>query len=388
MNFRRFRAVATACFIGTAALAAVTVATCQVAEAAAVRAVVGKPLEDAKALAAAGKYDAAMEKVRQAEAVPNKTAAESQIVQQMKEYISVKSGDTSTALGCRAKFAADYNGRRYSSVIEDAACLRKFGALDGQSMTVIAQAYYLSGNKEGCLKYIKDNIGGGAAEATLELEMRCAFDAGDEDTQRQVLEQLVARTGKAEYWGQLLTTSERAKGLNDHATLDLYRLKLLTGSMKGGDDYTLLAKLALSQTFAAEAQSVIEKGLASKALASDTSAPRLLNMAKAQAVTNAASLPRAEAAANAAKAGAGDGLVKIGEDQWGAGKAQDAVKTIEAGIAKGVADSDNAQIRLGMAYLAAGQRADALKAFAAVKSDPKWVMIAHLWSLYAKGARA
>lgn len=384
MNFRGFRAVATAILIGTAAFAAGSVPTSQVAQAASVRSAIGTPLKEAQALAAAGKYEAAMEKVRQAEGVPNKTAAESQVVQQMKEYVSVKAGDTSTALGCKAKFAGDYNGRRYSSVIEDAACLRKFGALDGQSMQIIAQAYYLSGNKDGCVRYIKDNFSS-PGEATLELEMRCAFDSGDEDTQRQILEQLVARTGKAEYWGQLLSASERAKGLNDHATLDLYRLKLLTGSMKGADDYSLLAKLALSQGFAAEAQSVIEKGLASKALATDTSAPRLLNMAKGQAATNVANLAKTEAAGNAAKSG--DALVKLGEDEWGSGKGQDAVRAIEAGIAKGSSDPDNAQIRLGMAHLAAGQRGDALKAFAAVKNDPKWVMIAHLWALYARGAR-
>lgn len=386
MNVRRFRAVATAFLIGTAAFAAIAVASSTVAEAASVRAAVGNPLKEAQALAAAGKYEAAMEKVRQAEGVPNKTAAESQIVNQMKEYISVKSGDTSTALGCKAKFAGDYNARRYSSVIEDSSCLRKFGALDGASMQIIAQAYYLSGNKDGCVRYIRENFGSGASEATLELQMRCAFDAGDEDTQRQVLEQLVARTGKAEYWAQLLTASERAKGLNDHATLDLYRIKLLTGAMKGGDDYTLLAKLALSQGFAAEAQNVIEKGLASKALATDTSAPRLLAMAKGQATANAANLPKSQAAATAAKSG--DALVKLGEDEWGAGKAQDAVQLIQAAIAKGVSDPDNAQIRLGMAYLAAGQRGEALKAFAAAKTDPKWVMIGHLWSLYARGARA
>ena len=45
----------------------------------------------------------------------------------------------------------------------------------------------------------------------------------------------------------------------------------------------------------------------------------------------------------------GDPLVKIGEDQWGQGKAKDAVATIKAGIAKGVDDKNNAQIRLGMA---------------------------------------
>jgi Tfp pilus assembly protein PilF len=66
------------------------------------------------------------------------------------------------------------------------------------------------------------------------------------------------------------------------------------------------------------------------------------------------------------------------------GKFPDAIKTIQAGIAKGVTDPDNAQIRLGMAYLGAGQKDAAVKAFNAAKNNPNQAMIAHLWALYAR----
>ena len=45
---------------------------------------------------------------------------------------------------------------------------------------------------------------------------------------------------------------------------------------------------------------------------------------------------------------------------------------------------NEAQIRLGMAYLGAGQKDAAQRAFAKVKDDPKAVMVAHLWALYAR----
>ena len=48
---------------------------------------------------------------------------------------------------------------KYKDVIADAEALKKTGALDAASMQIIAQAYYLSGDKQGCLKYIKDNFG-------------------------------------------------------------------------------------------------------------------------------------------------------------------------------------------------------------------------------------
>jgi hypothetical protein len=47
-------------------------------------------------------------------------------------------------------------------------------------------------------------------------------------------------------------------------------------------------------------------------------------------------------------------------------------------------DAANGQIRLGQAYLAAGQKADAVAAFAKVKTPEKDAMMAHLWTLAAR----
>jgi predicted Zn-dependent protease len=64
----------------------------------------------------------------------------------------------------------------------------------------------------------------------------------------------------------------------------------------------------------------------------------------------------------------------------GEGKAKDAVATIQSGLKKPLKDANNGQIRLGQAYLAAGQKSDAKAAFAKVKAPEKDAMVAHLWS--------
>ena len=151
--------------------------------------------------------------------------------------------------------------------------------------------------------------------------------------------------------------------------------------MGGQDDYSLLAQLALQLGFPGEAQAVVQKGFDTKVLSGDRST-RLLNMAKTQAGQDAAAQAAVAKTANAAKNG--DALVKLGEDEWGNGKYADAITSIKAGIAKGVTDPDNGQIRLGMADLGAGQKDAAIHAFAGVKTDPRQVMIAHLWTLYAR----
>lgn len=378
MLFKTFRAAATAFALGTAAVAVAGVCSTVPAQAA-VRSAVGKPLNEARALAASGNYSAALARVNAAEAVGGLTAEERAVVSQMRQYIEIKSG--SGALGVKAKFANDYNARRYRDVINDGELLRKNGVLDGNSMQVIAQAYYLLGDYRGCSHYIMSNFGSGAGEGVLQLQMRCAYESQDNESMRTALETLVARTNKPEYWTQLLNTAQGTKGLSDHQTLDIYRLKLLTNTVTKSDDYNLLAQLALQLSFAAEAQAVVEKGVAAKVLTGDRTA-RLMTMAKNQSTTNAGNYAKALAAANAAANG--DALVKLGEDTWGQGRYLDAIKLIQAGIAKGAADKDNALIRLGVAYLSAGQKEQAIRTFEKADGNPSQKVVAHLWTIYAR----
>ena len=378
MLFKTFRAAATAFALGTAAVAVAGVCSTVPAQAA-VRSAVGKPLNEARALAASGNYSAALARVNAAEAVGGLTAEERSVVSQMRQYIEIKSG--SGALGVKAKFANDYNARRYRDVINDGELLRKNGVLDGNSMQVIAQAYYLLGDYRGCSHYIMSNFGSGAGEGVLQLQMRCAYESQDNESMRTALETLVARTNKPEYWTQLLNTAQGTKGLSDHQTLDIYRLKLLTNTVTKSDDYNLLAQLALQLGFAAVAQAVVEKGVAAKVLTGDRTA-RLMTMAKNQSTTNAGNYAKALAAANAAANG--DALVKLGEDTWGQGRYPDAIKLIQAGIAKGAADKDNALIRLGVAYLSAGQKEQAIRTFEKADGNPSQKVVAHLWTIYAR----
>jgi hypothetical protein len=380
MTARKLRAALAAILLATASAGAAGVILAAPAEAAEVRAVVGKPLSEAKTLASEKNWKAAMAKVNEAEGAANKTAAESQIIAQMKQYIAVNSGDFSIGgpVALKAKFANDYRAGKFKETIEDGELMRKNNMLDSQSMQIVAQAYYRAGDKGGCEKYIKNNFGANPNDTALELLMRCAYENDDEATQRQALETLVAHTGAAKYWNDLLKISEHSQGMRDQDTLMIYRLKLQTGTLTGKDEYITLAQLALQLGFAAEAQSVLEKGQAAKLLTDDRS-NRLLALAKSQAGANIAGQAKAIATAQ------GEGLVKIGEQQIGEGKAKEAVATIQAGIAKGLKDKAYGDLRLGMAQYYAGQKDAAVKTLTAIKTDdPKTAMIAHLWSLAAR----
>jgi tetratricopeptide (TPR) repeat protein len=369
MLSKSLRATATALFLGIACAAVATVSLTAPADAA-VRAAVGRPLKAALAAAAAGNFTAAKSEVSVAEGVGGLTGDDRAAIAQVRNYIAAKSGGGGAAGGC----AGLYLRNDYRGVIA-------LHGRDAQCMQLTAQAYYLTRDFAECTRYIRGNFGAGAGEQILQLQMRCAYESQDNDSMRSALEQLVARTNKPEYWSQLLATALSTKGITDHGTLDIYRLKLLTGSLTKPDDYNLLAQLALQLGFAAESQTVIQKGIDAKLLTGDRTT-RLLNMAKGQAGANAGNLQKATAAAN--RAPNGDALVKLGEDAWGQGRFPDALSLIQAGIKKGVTDQDNAQIRLGMALLGAGQKAEAARAFDKANTDPHEKVIAHLWSIYAR----
>ncbi len=378
MIAKKLRAVATALVIGMAALAASSMPAD-----AALRSVVGKPLQEAQSLAASGNYSAAMAKVRQAEGVAGLTAEEAKTVKQMKDYITVKSGaaggPVDSAVGAQAKFSADYNAGRYREVISDEELLRKYNVLNANSMVVIAQAYYQLGQYKECVTYAANHASAGAD--MLKRGGLCAFKAGDDALSLEMAEKLVAVSPTPENWAQLLGQAERAKGLSDAQTVDIYRLKLLTGNMKGADDYFTLAQLLIAARLPAEADQVVQKGQAAKLLV-DARAQRLIGLVKQSQAADAANFAKTQAAAQ--KAPAGDELIKVGEDLTGMGKFGEAITAIQAGIGKGVKDVDNAQIRLAVALASNKQKPQALAALEKAKTTPNGKLVAHMWAAFIK----
>ncbi len=387
MISRKLSALAAALLLSTGTAAGMAVlAASPAAAAATVRPVVGAALNAAIKAAASGNASAANAKIREAESVPNLTSGEQQAIEQTKSYVAAKTGNFSagggSAVAAKAKFANDYNAGRYSAVVgEDADLLRKYGALDSQSQVVIAQAHYLMHQYNACIRYIHGM--GHVAQNTLELLMRCAYEIHDEQATQSALEQLVVDYNQPKYWSDLLDSANRTSGLTTSDMLDVYRLRLLTGTMKAAADYETAAEIAIQLGFPVEAQAIAQKGIQTKLLDANRGT-RLVNLAKAQAAADIVNLSKTAAAAAAAPTG--DASIKLGEDYWSMGRYQDALNAIKAGIEKGTANADQARIRLGMAYIGLHQRDGAVRALKDVSSSaPAHTQtIARLWSIYAR----
>jgi hypothetical protein len=161
--------------------------------------------------------------------------------------------------------------------------------------------------------------------------------------------------------------------------------------LKDPDQFKEMAQLGLEEKLACEAQTVLEQGFAKKVFVEKRDVDvntRLLDAAKKEAATEKAALAKNEAAARSAATG--DALVKVGAQYLACGDVAKGTQLIQAGITKGnlakgepkeAERNDEAYLILGMGHLKNNNKAEAAKAFRAVKKDPTMVRIAKLWLL-------
>jgi tetratricopeptide (TPR) repeat protein len=266
---------------------------------------------------------------------------------------------------------------------------------DPEVMVAVAQAYYQSGNNKESVRVMNDLMNslesrGAAPKEQQLLLVRSACDrAGDKACVARVWEKLVSYYPKPDYW-ENLTVSLRQIETTDLQELNVMRLAAHVKVLKKADEYKEMAQLALERNLSGEAQTVLEQGFANKVFVDDRQKSvntRLLDAAKKQAAADKAALAKNESAATT-----GDAMVKVGAQYLGFGDNAKAAELIQKGITKGglgageepavqAQMADEAYILLGIAQLRNNNKAEAAKAFKAVKRDPTMARIAKLWVL-------
>lgn len=374
---------------------------------------VGKPLQAAQEMIKGGKYREALGKVREADAVGGKTAAESNLVERMRLAAASGAGDADTAARSYDALAGSMSGAEKLRTIESIAgsyyrnkeyakaqqwYARYFaeGGTSAANRTLMIQTQYLSGDLAGATKQLMAEIqaaernGQAPAEDRINLLMNAAVRQKDVNGETFALERLVTYYPKKEYWVTMLSRLQSKPGFSDRLSLDTYRLSLATGSMTSAADYSELAQLALQAGSGAEAKQVIDKGFAAGILGAGPQAERdkrlrdLVNKRIDEAKKTAA---EDEKQAIAAKDG--NDLVTIGMNQVYEGQKVKGLQLMQQGILKGgLKRPEDVKLHLGIAQLAAGDSAKAQATLKTVAGSDGTGDLARLWSLYAKRAKA
>ena len=407
---RRWRSVAAAVLLA----AGVATATPSFAQET-VRPEIGKPLQAAQELVKAGRYREALGKVREAEAVGARNANETYLIERMRLAAASGAGDAETAAHSFEALSSSgriqpaeklrmmesiagsyYRAQQYPKAMQWSQRYLREGGTSGAIRTMLIQSQYLSGDFAGATRELMAEIqaseraGATPPEDRLKLLLNAASKQGDNNAYVYAMERLVTYYPKKEYWVDLLSRMQRKTGFSDRLSLDAYRLSLATGSMTAAADYMEMAQLALQADLASEGKQVIDKGIASGALATGAQADRakrLKALVDKKLAEDAASRAEDEKQAMAAKTG--DSLVSLGMYLIYTGQASKGVQLMQQGIAKGgLKRPEDAKLHLGIAQLAAGDKAKAQATFKTVQGADGTADLARLWALYARRGAA
>lgn len=375
---------------------------------------VGGPLQAAQELLKKKQFKEAVTKAEEAAAVANKSPYETYLVNEILAIAYIQSGnyakgtaawEASLATGQmppeqakeRIKQLAGvyYQAKNYPKAIEYAQRYTKEVAPDADMMVLVGQSYYLQKNYKQAAEILRATVK--TAESAkrnpdkqwLELLMSAEYELGNNDAMQATMEKLILLYPDPKYWKDFVSLSERTLRGNTHNELDVARLKFHSGIMTTDREYTQMAEIALQEGLPCEGKAVIEKGNAAGVLgqaANKEREGRLLALAAKQCEADTKTLP--QGVAEAAKQAKGDATVKFGEAYWSMGDNEKAIELINAGIAKGVDNKDDAQLRLGIAHISAGRRAQGLEAFKTITAGSASEKLANLWKIHSAQKKA
>lgn len=373
-----------------------------------VRPEVGKPLQAAGELLKAGKGKEALAKVREAEAVGGKTAAEALMVDRMKAAAAQRAGDNATAAQALESLYGKVSGAEQGQVAEQLASAYA-AARDNAKAAQWVQKAQAAGNNSATLKQLQAYLQGSSGDYNAIAKDAAAAIAAAESAGKKpeeadllrladaqartnntagqfaTLEKLLFNYPKKDYWAIYLGRLPRKAGFSGRLALDVMRLRLATGSIDKTDEFMEMSQLALQAGFPSEGKAIVDKGFATGALGTGAEAERhkrLRDLANKQETEGKASIEQRATAAAAAKDG--NDLVQLGAVYASMGQADKGVSMIEQGIAKGgLKRPEEAQLRLGVALLQAKNKAKAVQVLRGIKASDGTADLGRLWALYA-----
>jgi Tfp pilus assembly protein PilF len=371
---------------------------------------VGEPVRQAGELLKQKKYKEALEKLRAADAVPDKTPYEIYVIEGTRAAIALTAGDDATAEKALEAVVAteilapqdaitriaalvqlNYKLKNFAQVASFANRYYREGGTDAELRLLLAQAFYLQNDFANTAKTVRqildvDAKAGKRPEENLLLMLfNSEYQQKNEAGRIDALETLVTLYPKPQYWADLLTAIQKKPGFSDRLTLDLDRLMAATGAMKTAGDYMEAAQLALLAGLPGDAKAFLDKGAAAGVLGSGAGADRakrLADMASRQASDDQKSLPQLASEADAASNGLA--WVKLGDAYQSYGQYAKAIDAYQKGLKKGgLQNLDEAKLHLGIGYLLSGDKAKAKESFADLSGKDATRNLGQLWLIEA-----
>jgi hypothetical protein len=375
-----------------------------------VRPEVGKPIQAAVDLLKSKKGKEALAKVQEAQTVGDRTPYENYLVERVLGQAAAAAGEPAMAArafenvatspaapeGERRQFFAAaasqyYLLKNYAKAADLAARYFKDGGTEKPVRTIYVQALYLGNDFAGAARELTKDLeaeereGKAPTEEQLQLLANSCSQIKDAACYGKAMETLVAHYPKRDYWLSVIYSIRSRSGFSERLALDVDRLKIETGTMRGADEYLDAAQLSLQEGFPMEAVRIIDKGYASGVLGTGSDAARhkrLKDMAAKNLAEDKKALARDEALPDAGKDGRA--LFNEGFNYVLNGKLEQGLALMEKGIrdAKAFRRPEHAKLQLGYACHLAGQNQKAIQIFKTVQGADGAAALARLWVIH------
>ena len=375
-----------------------------------VRAELGKPLQAVQALMKDHKYKDALAKLKEAEAIPNRTPYENFVIDQLRGSAAANDGQDDVAV---ASYESVVNSGRlpppdqlkivaaiavtYYSKLKNypksalwATRYLKDGGTDPSMQDLVINSYYLGGDYGSAATELKKLIDADEAagrtptEQHLLLLLTCAQKQKDGAVSSTMLEKLLLNYPKKEYWDQAISHLVHKQSFAERLDLDLLRLRFALGDLKRDSDYMDMGQLSLEAGFPIEAKKVVDQGFATGVLGKGADAERhkrLQALINKEATEDLKQIGTGDV--DAEKAKTGDGLVNAGYNYVLNGKFEKGLSLMEQGVKKGgLRHPEDSKLHLGIALFLAGDKAKAVSVLRSVQGNDGAADIAHLWAVH------
>jgi len=362
---------------------------------------VGVPLKAAQEAVQKKNWNGALARIKEAQGVQPRTAFEDYKINELLWYVYLQQGRNADAARLleqqiasgqmpagekvqRTKTVAQlyFRAGNYAKATQAANQYLKSAPGDQEVQLLVAQSHFQQKDYKAAVASANRLIKPGQkpSEDLLQLLLRSNYELKDAAGTTAALEQLLTYYPSPETWNRLLDGYIEQTN-HDHELLSLYRLSEDVGSLVKPRQYIDMAQALYVGGFAIESERIMDKGLAAGLFQGEelTRAQRTRDTAKRKADEDRKSLATADKALAAAKNGTA--AYKIGQLYFSAGKYPEAAEAMRKALTlPGLEDIDDANMELGIALARSGKKAEAVKAFDAVK-DPKFAEVARLWKL-------
>lgn len=376
-----------------------------------VRPDVGKPLQAAIELLKTKKGKEALAKLKEAEAISEKTVYEIYAIDRTRGQAASVAGDaalaarsfeaaasstaapTSDRLPMLAAAAGQYYmARDYAKAAELSGKYLKDGGTDFGVRTVLVQSLYLGGDlaragkETAALVETQEQLGKSATEEQLQLWASICLKQRDTACYARALEKLLTIYPKPDYWLSAIHEVAAGSGFAPRLALDVARLKLFTGTMRTTNEYFEAAQLSLQEGLPAEAKTILDRGYSAGMLGSGPEADRhrrLVGLVGKALADDDKTLGQDDSIIAAAK----DGMVAInsGFNYVVRGQTEKGLALMEQGLKKGGGKRpEDAKLKYGIAQALAGRGVQAAQTLATVHGADGTAELARLWAVAAR----